>query len=105
MPEAPGGAPPFKPHRSAYHELMTGLWSAQEIFQNEGDGGLEGAKAACRAAARFVAVRHENPELAGPFLALYKALEDLENGIKPELSPGAHPRKRGHAHRNGSMFS
>lgn len=95
MPQPPGGAPAFQPHRSAYRELMTGLWYAQEMFKNEGDGGLEGAKAACRAAARFLAVRHENPELAGPFLALFKALEDLERGIEPELfSQGTPPKER-----------
>jgi hypothetical protein len=95
MLEPPGGAPAFQSHRSAYRELMTGLWYAQELFKSEGDGGLEGAKAACRAVARFVAVRGENPELAGPFLALFGAFQDLEKGIEPELfSRGAPPKER-----------
>jgi hypothetical protein len=37
------------------------------------------------AVARFIAVRHENPELAAPFLALHAALEDVERGVQPEL--------------------
>src|SRR3954467_15107503 len=80
----PGG-PPFKPKNAAYDELMKGLWMAAENFRNEGDGGIEGAKLACRAVARFIAVRHVDPELAAPFLALHAAFEDLERGIQPEL--------------------
>ena len=85
MQEKPAGAPPFKAHRSAYRELMENLYVATKTFQEEGDGGIEGAKLACRAVVRFVAVRHENPELAAPFLAIYKAFEDLEREIEPEL--------------------
>lgn len=44
------------------------LWYASHTFESEGDGGLEGAKLACRAVARFIGVRHENPVLAAPFL-------------------------------------
>ncbi len=43
---------------------MESLWYASETFENEGDGGLERAKLACRAVGRFIAVRHENPRLA-----------------------------------------
>ena len=85
MAKPPGGAPPFQPARAAYREFLQNLWYAQELFQLKGDAGLEGAKLACQAVARFIAVRHENPELAAPILALFKALEDVEKGIEPEL--------------------
>ena len=68
MLDSPAGAPPFKPHQEAYRELMESLWYASDTFENEGDGGQEGAKLACRAVARFIGVRHENPILAAPFL-------------------------------------
>jgi hypothetical protein len=64
---------------------MESLWYASEAFRDEGDGGIEGAKIACKAVARFIAVRHQNPELAAPFLALRAALEDVERGVQPEL--------------------
>jgi hypothetical protein len=64
-------------------------------FQAEGDGGLEGAKLACRAVARFIAVRHENPELAAPFLAIMQSFTDLERGLEPPLfSTKPRPRER-----------
>lgn len=96
MPEPPPGAPPFKPYRAAYKELMEGLWYAYELFRSSEDGGVEGIKAASQAAARFIAVRHENPELAAPFLYLFQALDDLEKGIDPELFSrrGAQERSR-----------
>jgi hypothetical protein len=43
---------------------MGKLWYAADLLKNEGDGGLEGAKTACLAVKDFIAVRHENPELA-----------------------------------------
>jgi hypothetical protein len=83
--DPPAGAPPFQELESAYNELLAGLWYASEPFVNEGDGGLEGCKIACQAVARFVAVRHQNPELAAPLLALRAGLQDVERGVTPEL--------------------
>jgi hypothetical protein len=85
MPEPPAGAPPFKGHRAAYRELLESLWYASETFENEGDGGLEGAKLACRAIGRLIAVRHENPRLAAPFLTIMQSFNDLEQGLDPPL--------------------
>jgi hypothetical protein len=85
MSKSPAGAPPFKSHAEAYRELMESLWYASHTFENEGDGGLEGAKLACRAVARFIGVRHENPVLAAPFLTMMQSLADLEQGLDPPL--------------------
>jgi hypothetical protein len=95
MTKAPAGAPPFKSHRRAYRELMEKLWYAADLFRNEGDGGLDGARTACLAVKDFIAVRHENPELAAPFLAIAQAFEDLEQGVAPDLfSTSVTPRQR-----------
>ena len=85
MSDSPAGAPPFKGHRAAYRELLESLWYASETFKNEGDGGLEGAKLACHAVARFIGVRHENPTLAAPFLTIMASFADLERGLDPPL--------------------
>ncbi len=85
MSDSPAGAPPFKGHRAAYRELLESLWYASDRFENEGDGGLEGAKLACHAVARFIAVRHENPGLAAPFLMIMQSFNDLEAGLDPPL--------------------
>jgi hypothetical protein len=82
---APAGAPPFKGHRAAYRELLESLWYASHTFENESDGGLEGAKLACRAVARFIGVRHEDPRLAAPFLNIMQSFNDLERGLDPPL--------------------
>jgi hypothetical protein len=93
--KAPAGAPPFKSHRRAYRELMEKLWYAADLYRNEGDGGLDGARTACLAVKDFIAVRHENPELAAPFLAIAQALQDLEQGVAPDLfSTSVTPRQR-----------
>ena len=81
----PPGAPPFQPHRRAYKNLLTDLWIANEAFRDEGDGGIEGAELACAAVVRFIGARHENPELAAPLFALRTALEDVRNGVLPDL--------------------
>src|SRR5687768_15509045 len=81
LSDPPAGAPPFKGRIAAERELMESLWHASETFREEGDGGLEGCKIACRAVARFIAVRHQNPELAAPLLALHAALQDVERGV------------------------
>ena len=85
MSDSPAGAPPLKPHPEAYRELLQSLWYASHTFENEGDGGLEGAKLACRAVARFIAVRHENPVLAAPFLTIMQSFGDLQQGLDPPL--------------------
>jgi hypothetical protein len=85
MTEPPAGAPPFKGRIAAEFELLEALWYASKTFREEGDGGLEGCKIACRGVARFLAVRHRNPELAAPFLALHAALQDVDRGVPPEL--------------------
>jgi len=38
---------------------------------------------------RFIGVRHENPELAAPFLQIMAAFKDLERGLDPPLFSGA----------------
>ena len=85
MSDSPAGAPPFKDLQAAYRELLESLWYAAYRFQNEGDGGLEGEKLACHAVVRFIGVRHENPELAAPFLQIMAAFKDLERGLDPPL--------------------
>jgi hypothetical protein len=90
----PAGAPPQQNLETAYTEFLTALWYAFELFKTKGDGGREGVCTACQAAARFIAVRHENPELAAPFLVLRQALIDWENGIQTELLPTASAAKR-----------
>ena len=84
-PKGPAGAPTWKSLRSANRELLESLYYAFTEFKNKGDGGREGVRLACQAAARFIAVRHENPELAVPFLAIYQALLDFDRGVQTEL--------------------
>jgi hypothetical protein len=84
----PAGAPPLKDLEAAYRELLEGLWYAHKTFMERGDGGREGAALGCHAVVRFIAVRHENPEFAVPFLALHGALKDLEQGIRASLFGG-----------------
>lgn len=108
MTNTPAGSPPFKAHRRAYRELMQKLWYANELFRNEGDGGLEGAKTACLAIKDYIAVRHENPELAAPFISIAQAFEDLERGITPEIfSTDVRPKKRPRSseHRRLQIFA
>ena len=95
MSDSPAGAPPFKGHRAAYRELLESLRYASDRFESEGDGGLEGAKLACRAVARFIGVRHENPRFAAPFLMIMQSFADLERGLDPPLfSKNVKPRER-----------
>jgi hypothetical protein len=81
----------------AYRQLLENLYYANEVFKNEGDSGREGIRIACRAVVQFIMVRHENPELAAPLMALGSALIDVEKGIKspilyPEASDGSRSR-------------
>ena len=108
MSDAPAGAPPLKGRIAAERELMESLWYASEAFREEGDGGLEGCKIACRAVARFIAVRHRNPELAAPLLTLHSALEDVERGVTPELfstNPAVRRRSRSSQRKHLQMLA
>ena len=93
----PGGAPPRMEMAAALREFFEGLYYGADLFKNKGDGGLEGAKVACHAAARFIAVTVQNPDLAAPFLAIRQGLVDVEKGITPDLFatyPKAKPQSR-----------
>jgi hypothetical protein len=95
----PRGAPPKKHVLAAYRELLTSLYYATQIFHEKGDTGREGIIIACHAVAQFIAVRHENPELAAPFLALRAAMLDLQKGrgnpiLMTEASDTPRPRSQ-----------
>ena len=108
MPTTPAGAPAFKSRPAAERELLQHLWYAAETFLKEGDGGLEGCKIACQAVARLLAVRHQNPELAAPFLALRAALEDIEGGVRPDLfstDPALRKRSRSSQRKHMQMLA
>jgi hypothetical protein len=65
------------------------------LFRKAGDGGKKGCKTACIAVMRYLAVRHENPELAVPFDALIGAFTSVEKGVLPEIfNPKSRPSKR-----------
>jgi hypothetical protein len=100
----PRGAPPFKSLFSAYRELLEGLWYAHKEFTEKRDAGHEEVRIACQAVARFIAVRHENPELAAPFLAMRQALTDLDNGKETEiLSSNPNDMKRSRSGQKGHL--
>jgi len=93
----PRGAPPKLELPDAYRQLLENLYYANEVFKNKGDSGREGIAIACRAVTQFIMVRHENPELAAPLMALRSALIDAEKGIKspilyPEAGDGSRSR-------------
>jgi hypothetical protein len=101
-PKRPAGAPPWQSLRSANKELLESLYYAFTQFKNRGgDSGREGVRLACQAVARFIAVRHENPELAAPLLAISQALTDFDRGVQTELlatEPLKRSRSRQKAH-------
>jgi hypothetical protein len=85
---------------------MEGLYYASELFKNEGDGGIAGAKTAMHAVARYIAVRHERPELAAPILAIHQGFSDLENGVLPDLfsnDPVPKERSRARQHKHAQL--
>jgi hypothetical protein len=95
-------------HRAAYRELMESLWYAAKVFKEKGDGGHEGAKLAGHAVIRLLGVRHENPELAAPFLALHAAISDLQQGLDPELfsrSKEGRKRSRSRQRKHAQLFA
>jgi hypothetical protein len=64
---------------------MEGLWFAHKLFKEKGDGGISGCRTACQAITRFIAVRHENPELATTFIRMHDGFGSLLRGVIPEL--------------------
>ena len=80
-----GGAPDYMTLQEAYDELLAGLYCAFEIFRDAGDDGRKGAKLACKETALFVARRWEKPELAAPFMAIDRAIFDIQENRYPEI--------------------
>lgn|SRR5262249_42418940 len=66
-------------------ELAEKLREAAYIFEKIKNGRFQGAIVACSAVARFIYLRGGAAELAGPFLAIAAAFNDLERGGKPKL--------------------
>jgi len=66
-------------------EFVNALRQAAWIFEKEKNGRFLGSIVACRAVARFIHQRGGGAELAGPFLQIAVAFEDLEKGGKPRL--------------------
>jgi len=66
-------------------EFMETLRQAAFIFEREKDGRFHGSIVACKAVARFIHRRGGGAELAGPFLQIAAAFEDLARGGKPRL--------------------
>src|SRR5947208_8002774 len=94
QPGPPGAPPNQQELEVAYRELLEALWFAHQVFKKNG---REGVRVACHAVARFLWVRHENPELAAPFLAFRQALFDFDRGVTPELlsrDPASKERSR-----------
>ena len=55
------------------------------IFENEKNGRFLGSILACKGVARFLDLRDYSPELAGPFLQIAAAFDELDRGGKPRL--------------------
>jgi hypothetical protein len=66
-------------------EFLQTLRKSAFIFEREESGRFLGSILACRAVARFIHQRGGGAELAGPFLQIAAAFEDLERGGKPRL--------------------
>jgi hypothetical protein len=66
-------------------ELVENLRAAAYIFQTQKDGRLQGSILGCRSVVRFIRRRGGAAELAGPFLQIAAAFEDLEKGGTPAL--------------------
>jgi hypothetical protein len=66
-------------------EFAESLRQAAFIFEKEKNGRFLGSILACRAVARFIHQRRGGAELAGPFLQIAAAFEDLDRGGKPKL--------------------
>jgi len=66
-------------------EFAETLRQAAWIFEKEKDGRFLGSIVACRAVICFINRRGGGAELAGPFIRIKEAFEDLEKGGKPKL--------------------
>jgi len=66
-------------------EFAETLRQAAYIFETEKNGRFLGSIIACRAVVRFIHRRDGAAELAGPFLQIAAAFEELERGGKPRL--------------------
>src|SRR5271168_1590250 len=66
-------------------EFVEALRQSAFIFEKEKNGRFQGSILACRAVARFIYQRGGGAELAGPFLQIAAAFEELERGGKPKL--------------------
>jgi len=66
-------------------EFADTLRQAAYIFEKEENGRFLGSITACRAVARFIHLRGGGAELAGPFLQIAAAFQELERGGKPKL--------------------
>ena len=69
----------------ALETFKENLFYATHRFQNEGDGGVAGAKTACLAVRQYLMDLGESAYLAVPFSAVYGAFGDLEKGLTSEL--------------------
>jgi hypothetical protein len=93
--DGPRGAPPKKDLPEAFSELLQGLYYANIMFEEKEDAGREGIVTACHAVVRFIAVSHQNPELAAPLLAVREAILDLERGVaNPIISSNLENNRR-----------
>jgi hypothetical protein len=66
-------------------EFIETLRQAAFIFEREKDGRFHGSILACKGVVRFIYCRGGGAELAGPFLQIAAAFEDLARGGKPRL--------------------
>jgi hypothetical protein len=83
MTESSSSAP--IPRDEVEREFVEKLRAAAYIFEKEEHGRFQGSILACRAVARFIYQRNGGAELAGPFLQIAAAFQDLEIGGKPRL--------------------
>jgi hypothetical protein len=66
-------------------EFAETLRQAAYVFEKEKNGRFLGSITACKAVVRFIHKRGGGAELAGPFLQIAAAFEELERGGKPRL--------------------
>ena len=66
-------------------EFIETLRQAAFMFEREKDGRFHGSILACKGVVRFIYCRGGGAELAGPFLQIAAAFEDLARGGKPRL--------------------
>jgi len=79
------GAPDYMTLQEVFDEWLGGLWVAFQQYRNAGDDGRGGARLACQKTAQFIAHRWEKPELAAPFMAIDRAIFDIQENRYPEI--------------------